>query len=144
MIWISRFECKMFKGERNLSVKLFVKPVDFVRHIQVDHFCVAAHYDAPKFSLIFSSSSSSLAFLPHFPSFPFMKLFFLLSISELFLNQCIVFFLTSGYSATMLRDVPFSMIYFALYARCKQEIFDRTGKLGVPQYLICGMISGAS
>ena len=52
--------------------------------------------------------------------------------------------LYKGASACLLRDVPFSMIYFPSYAHLKKDFFGEspTNKLGVVQLLTAGAIAG--
>jgi len=52
--------------------------------------------------------------------------------------------LYKGASACLLRDVPFSMIYFPTYAHLKRNLFgeSQTKKLGVLQLLTAGAIAG--
>ncbi len=48
-----------------------------------------------------------------------------------------------GSAATLLRDIPFSMIYFASFARLKQHFSDPvTGKPSFPNVLLSGIGAG--
>jgi solute carrier family 25 aspartate/glutamate transporter 12/13 len=50
--------------------------------------------------------------------------------------------LFTGAGATLLRDVPFSAIYFTTYGNMKRLLTDEHGHLGGPQFLIAGLASG--
>lgn len=47
-----------------------------------------------------------------------------------------------GAKACFLRDIPFSAIYFPVYAHSKEKIADEDGKLGPLQLLAAGAIAG--
>uniref|UniRef100_A0A674NEG0 Solute carrier family 25 member 12 n=1 Tax=Takifugu rubripes TaxID=31033 RepID=A0A674NEG0_TAKRU len=52
------------------------------------------------------------------------------------------FGLYKGAKACFLRDIPFSAIYFPVYAHSKEKIADEDGKLGPLQLLAAGAIAG--
>uniref|UniRef100_A0A3Q3VUK7 EF-hand domain-containing protein n=1 Tax=Mola mola TaxID=94237 RepID=A0A3Q3VUK7_MOLML len=52
------------------------------------------------------------------------------------------FGLYKGAKACFLRDIPFSAIYFPVYAHSKEKIADEDGKLGALQLLAAGAIAG--
>lgn len=52
------------------------------------------------------------------------------------------FFPRQGAKACFLRDIPFSAIYFPVYAHSKEKIADEDGKLGPLQLLAAGAIAG--
>ncbi|KAI4871966.1 hypothetical protein NFI96_021270, partial [Prochilodus magdalenae] len=52
------------------------------------------------------------------------------------------FGLYKGAKACFLRDIPFSAIYFPVYAHAKTELTDEEGRLGAMQLLIAGAIAG--
>ncbi|KAF4087011.1 hypothetical protein AMELA_G00090660 [Ameiurus melas] len=52
------------------------------------------------------------------------------------------FGLYKGAKACFLRDIPFSAIYFPVYAHAKTELADEEGRLGALQLLIAGAIAG--
>lgn len=47
-----------------------------------------------------------------------------------------------GAKACFLRDIPFSAIYFPVYAHMKLEMADEQGRLGPLQLLTAGAIAG--
>jgi len=47
-----------------------------------------------------------------------------------------------GAKACFLRDIPFSAIYFPVYAHTKAEFADEQGRLGALQLLTAGAIAG--
>lgn len=51
--------------------------------------------------------------------------------------------LYTGLPATMLRDIPFNIIYFSSYAFFKKSLRDERGTLGKPQLFACGFGAGA-
>ncbi|EAL68968.1 hypothetical protein DDB_G0276933 [Dictyostelium discoideum AX4] len=52
--------------------------------------------------------------------------------------------LYKGTASTLLRDVPFSMIYFSIYGRMKHNLTDQeTGEIGLPKILLCGITAGS-
>eukprot|EP01133_Synstelium_polycarpum_P019215 gene19215-23023_t len=52
--------------------------------------------------------------------------------------------LYKGTAATLLRDVPFSMIYFSMYGRIKSHFTDaQTGHIGIGSILLSGIIAGS-
>ncbi|XP_027020235.2 calcium-binding mitochondrial carrier protein Aralar1 [Tachysurus fulvidraco] len=53
-----------------------------------------------------------------------------------------LFGLYKGAKACFLRDIPFSAIYFPVYAHAKTELADEEGRLGAMQLLIAGAIAG--
>jgi solute carrier family 25 aspartate/glutamate transporter 12/13 len=55
-----------------------------------------------------------------------------------------VFGLYKGASACLLRDIPFSAIYFPAYAHIKKDYFKEspTNRLGIGQLLIAGAVAG--
>uniref|UniRef100_UPI003AAB4A40 electrogenic aspartate/glutamate antiporter SLC25A12, mitochondrial-like isoform X3 n=1 Tax=Centroberyx gerrardi TaxID=166262 RepID=UPI003AAB4A40 len=52
------------------------------------------------------------------------------------------FGLYKGAKACFLRDIPFSAIYFPVYAHTKQKLADEEGRLGALQLLTAGAIAG--
>ncbi|XP_017547873.1 calcium-binding mitochondrial carrier protein Aralar1 isoform X1 [Pygocentrus nattereri] len=52
------------------------------------------------------------------------------------------FGLYKGAKACFLRDIPFSAIYFPVYAHAKTEVTDEEGRLGAMQLLFAGAIAG--
>ncbi|KAG7331106.1 hypothetical protein KOW79_005075 [Hemibagrus wyckioides] len=52
------------------------------------------------------------------------------------------FGLYKGAKACFLRDIPFSAIYFPVYAHTKAQLADEDGRLGAIQLLIAGAIAG--
>ncbi|KAB5577128.1 hypothetical protein PHYPO_G00206380 [Pangasianodon hypophthalmus] len=52
------------------------------------------------------------------------------------------FGLYKGAKACFLRDIPFSAIYFPVYAHTKTELADEEGRLGAAQLLLAGAIAG--
>nr|DBA19830.1 TPA: hypothetical protein GDO54_015600 [Pyxicephalus adspersus] len=52
------------------------------------------------------------------------------------------FGLYKGAKACFLRDIPFSAIYFPVYAHCKSSFADEQGHIGALQLLIAGAIAG--
>lgn len=52
------------------------------------------------------------------------------------------FGLYKGAGACLLRDIPFSAIYFPTYAKMKTILADENGKLGPTQLLIAGAVAG--
>ena len=48
-----------------------------------------------------------------------------------------------GTAATLLRDVPFSMVYFPSYANIKALLSDENGRASFPSVLLSGTIAGA-
>ncbi|KAM3861984.1 electrogenic aspartate/glutamate antiporter SLC25A12, mitochondrial-like [Diretmus argenteus] len=52
------------------------------------------------------------------------------------------FGLYKGAKACFLRDIPFSAIYFPVYAHTKQKLADEDGRLGALQLLTAGAIAG--
>ncbi|KAM6986943.1 electrogenic aspartate/glutamate antiporter SLC25A12, mitochondrial-like [Aplochiton taeniatus] len=52
------------------------------------------------------------------------------------------FGLYKGAKACFLRDIPFSAIYFPVYAHTKEELADEDGRLGALQLLTAGAIAG--
>ena len=48
----------------------------------------------------------------------------------------------SGASACLLRDIPFSAIYFPAYAHSKVFLSDEDGHLPLPMTLLAGFIAG--
>ncbi|KAF0026434.1 hypothetical protein F2P81_021171 [Scophthalmus maximus] len=52
------------------------------------------------------------------------------------------FGLYKGAKACFLRDIPFSAIYFPVYAHIKQKLTDEEGRLGALQLLTAGAIAG--
>ncbi|XP_072541218.1 electrogenic aspartate/glutamate antiporter SLC25A12, mitochondrial-like [Salminus brasiliensis] len=52
------------------------------------------------------------------------------------------FGLYKGAKACFLRDIPFSAIYFPVYAHAKTKLTDEEGRLGALQLLIAGAIAG--
>jgi len=53
-----------------------------------------------------------------------------------------VFFPSKGAKACFLRDIPFSAIYFPVYAHTKEKMADEDGRLGALQLLTAGAIAG--
>ncbi|XP_060732508.1 electrogenic aspartate/glutamate antiporter SLC25A12, mitochondrial-like [Tachysurus vachellii] len=53
-----------------------------------------------------------------------------------------LFGLYKGAKACFLRDIPFSAIYFPVYAHAKTELADEEGRLGAMQLLFAGAIAG--
>ncbi|GAM20183.1 hypothetical protein SAMD00019534_033580, partial [Acytostelium subglobosum LB1] len=52
--------------------------------------------------------------------------------------------LYKGTAATLLRDVPFSMVYFSIYGRLKSHYTDQqTGQITVPKILWSGILAGS-
>ncbi|KYQ88830.1 putative transmembrane protein [Tieghemostelium lacteum] len=51
--------------------------------------------------------------------------------------------LYKGSSATLLRDIPFSMVYFSTYARLKQYFTKENGELGLGRILLSGILAGS-
>lgn len=49
---------------------------------------------------------------------------------------------SQGAKACFLRDIPFSAIYFPVYAHTKAELADEQGRLGALQLLTAGAIAG--
>jgi len=52
------------------------------------------------------------------------------------------FGLYKGAGACLLRDIPFSAIYFPTYAKMKTVLTDENGKLGPTQLLVAGAVAG--
>ncbi|XP_073503050.1 electrogenic aspartate/glutamate antiporter SLC25A12, mitochondrial [Phyllobates terribilis] len=52
------------------------------------------------------------------------------------------FGLYKGAKACFLRDIPFSAIYFPVYAHCKSQFADEAGHIGALQLLTAGAIAG--
>ncbi|KAK2906088.1 electrogenic aspartate/glutamate antiporter SLC25A12, mitochondrial-like isoform X1 [Channa argus] len=52
------------------------------------------------------------------------------------------FGLYKGAKACFLRDIPFSAIYFPVYAHCKEKLADEEGRVGAIQLLTAGAIAG--
>ncbi|KAM4025128.1 electrogenic aspartate/glutamate antiporter SLC25A12, mitochondrial [Anomaloglossus baeobatrachus] len=52
------------------------------------------------------------------------------------------FGLYKGAKACFLRDIPFSAIYFPVYAHCKSQFADESGHIGALQLLTAGAIAG--
>ncbi|XP_075685569.1 electrogenic aspartate/glutamate antiporter SLC25A12, mitochondrial isoform X2 [Rhinoderma darwinii] len=52
------------------------------------------------------------------------------------------FGLYKGAKACFLRDIPFSAIYFPVYAHCKSQFIDEEGHIGALQLLTAGAIAG--
>lgn len=52
------------------------------------------------------------------------------------------FGLYKGAKACFLRDIPFSAIYFPVYAHCKEKLTDEDGNLGALQLLTAGAMAG--
>jgi len=52
------------------------------------------------------------------------------------------FGLYKGAGACLLRDIPFSAIYFPTYAKMKTILADKNGKVGAKELLIAGAIAG--
>eukprot|EP01100_Stratorugosa_tubuloviscum_P000785 TRINITY_DN1179_c0_g2_i1.p1 TRINITY_DN1179_c0_g2~~TRINITY_DN1179_c0_g2_i1.p1 ORF type:complete len:288 (-),score=121.96 TRINITY_DN1179_c0_g2_i1:181-1044(-) len=50
----------------------------------------------------------------------------------------------TGSGATLLRDVPFSAIYFSLYSRTKLALKDKDGNLPLPRLFAAGISAGAT
>jgi len=50
--------------------------------------------------------------------------------------------LVTGAGATLLRDVPFSAMYFTLYGNLKRKLTNKDGHLGLPQILTAGLSAG--
>ncbi|KAM4626865.1 electrogenic aspartate/glutamate antiporter SLC25A12, mitochondrial [Discoglossus pictus] len=53
-----------------------------------------------------------------------------------------IFGLYKGAKACFLRDIPFSAIYFPVYAHCKAQFADEHGHIGALQLLTAGAIAG--
>ncbi|XP_029461645.1 calcium-binding mitochondrial carrier protein Aralar1 isoform X2 [Rhinatrema bivittatum] len=53
-----------------------------------------------------------------------------------------IFGLYKGARACLLRDLPFSAIYFTVYAHCKHFFSDENGHVGALQLLVSGAIAG--
>ncbi|KAF2075017.1 hypothetical protein CYY_003669 [Polysphondylium violaceum] len=51
--------------------------------------------------------------------------------------------LYKGTGATLLRDVPFSMVYFSMYGRIKAHLTDENGHIGIGNILLSGIIAGS-
>jgi len=51
--------------------------------------------------------------------------------------------LYKGTAATLLRDVPFSMVYFSMYGRIKSNLTDENGHIGIGKILLSGIIAGS-
>eukprot|EP01132_Coremiostelium_polycephalum_P001991 gene1991-2452_t len=51
--------------------------------------------------------------------------------------------LYKGTAATLLRDVPFSMVYFSVYGRTKQNLTDANGNIGIDRILFSGIFAGS-
>ena len=47
-----------------------------------------------------------------------------------------------GTAATLLRDIPFSMVYFSLYGRLRRYFTDETGHIAAPKILLASTIAG--
>lgn len=52
------------------------------------------------------------------------------------------FFFYQGAKACFLRDIPFSAIYFPVYAHTKEMLADEDGRVGALQLLTAGAIAG--
>lgn len=50
--------------------------------------------------------------------------------------------LYKGTSATLLRDIPFSMIFFPLFARTKKHFTDASGQVTIDKLFLAGSFAG--
>ncbi|EGC33724.1 hypothetical protein DICPUDRAFT_80525 [Dictyostelium purpureum] len=50
--------------------------------------------------------------------------------------------LYKGTASTLLRDVPFSMVYFSMYGRIKQNLTSENGEIGLGRILLAGITAG--
>ncbi|EGG17501.1 putative transmembrane protein [Cavenderia fasciculata] len=52
--------------------------------------------------------------------------------------------LYKGTAATLLRDVPFSMVYFSMYGRIKEYFTEPNGHIALPKILLSGIMAGSA
>lgn len=58
------------------------------------------------------------------------------------ISKRLLLFPCQGAKACFLRDIPFSAIYFPVYAHSKEKLADEDGKVGPLQLLSAGAIAG--